>query len=979
MKGRQKTRLTGRRRIGTEKSGPADELAFQSRNPRLQKSESREQARLREARTDGVPWHKWGPYLSERQWGTVREDCGSNGDAWNYFTHDHARSRAYRWGEDGIAGFCDDEMRLCFALGLWNGKDPIIKERLFGLTPSEGNHGEDVKECYFYLDATPTNSYAKMLYKYPQAAFPYQDLVQTNKARSQAEPEYELIDTGVFDGDRYFDVFVEYAKASPEDILIRISIINRGPDPGILYVLPHLWFRNTWWQRTGGPVPQLMAMPDAEDGPVIVADHCELGRRYLRGEISTNVLFTNNETNVERLFGMSNPNPYVKDGINNFIVQGRRDAVNLERTGTKAALAYRLSLAPGVCRTVRLRLNQDATGKGFLGPSFEKIFSERQREANEFYAEIIPRSAGAEKSQMMREGFAGMLWSKQVYIYDVNRWLKDQSLTTNTDGPVRNSHWFHLDSHEIVSVPDKWEYPWFSAWDSAFQTVPLALLDPDYAQQQFSLMLREGYQHPNGQLPGCENNFDEVNPPMHAWAALFNYRLTKHTGDGRALELLKGAFHKLLLNFAWWVNRKDVRGRNVFEGGFLDVDNISMLDRNIPLPSGGCLELADGTAWMVFFAQNMLAISLELALHDPVYEDMAIRFYEHFILIASAMGRLGDAADSMWDEADGFFYNVLRLPDGSTRRLKVRSTVGLLPLCAVVVYPEEVVRRLPRYLARVQWFEQNRPNLVACVSPPQSQGVNGRYMLAILDEVRLRRVLTRLLDPNEFLGDYGIRSLSRSHLQQPCIVEIGGKEYRVGYSPGESDSEPSNGNWRGPIWLPENALLLRALIHMYTFYGNAFTVECPTGSGKWMNLFEVAKELAGRLGKIFLRGKDGRRPVFGHDSRFQTDPHWPDHILFYEYFDGDTGAGHGASHQTGWTGLAPAFVYLFEKLDAERVLKEGLASFVSVIGELHAPKTPRRRQRPLIPKKPPLYRAAHRKRRVPPAVKRGQRTQSKNL
>jgi hypothetical protein len=960
MKGRKTTPSKAYRASAKEKQKHGEKFAFRSNGSRQPKSESREHARLEEARVSGVPWRKWGPYLSERQWGTVREDYSSNGESWNYFPHDHARSRAYRWGEDGIAGFCDEAMRLCFSVALWNGKDPILKERLFGVTPTEGNHGEDVKECYFYLDATPTSSYAKMLYKYPQAAFPYEDLVQTNKSKSRSEPEYELIDTGVFDGNRYYDVFVEYAKASPEDILIRITVTNRGPEPGVVYVLPHLWFRNTWWQRSGGPIPQLLLMRESEDKPVIVADHCELGRRYLHYAGATNVLFTNNETNVERLFGMANPNPHVKDGINNCIVQGRREAVNPERSGTKAAIAYRLALAPGVSRTVRLRLNEEAGGGDFLGSAFERIFNERQREANEFYGTIIPHSAGPEKSKMMREGFAGMLWSKQVYIYEVNRWLKEHSLTSNTEGPmpVRNSHWFHLDSHDVVSVPDKWEYPWFSAWDLAFQTVPLALLDPDFAQQQFSLMLREGFQHPNGQLPGCEENFDQVNPPLHAWAALFNYRLTKHTTNGRAIELLKGAFHKLLLNFAWWVNRTDVRGRNVFEGGFLDVDNISVLCQDTPLPEGGRLEHADGTAWMVFFAQNMLGISLELALHDQIYEDIAIRFYEHFILIASAMGRMGDAADSMWDETDGFFYNILRLPDGTTRRLKVRSTVGLLPLCAVIVYPEEVAHRLPRYMARVQWFEQHRPNLVACISPPRNQGVNGRYMLAILDEVRLRRVLARLLDPNEFLSDYGIRSLSRHHKDQPVLVEIGGKEYRVAYSPGESDSQPSdhNGNWRGPIWMPENALLLRALIHMYTFYGNEFTVECPTGSGRWMNLFEVAKELAGRIAKIFLRGKDGRRPVHGRDSRVQTDPSWPDHLLFYEYFDGDTGAGLGASHQTGWTGLAPAFVYLFETLNAESVLKQGFLSFVSAIAGTNKSQAHPAKKRPANQKKAALER-----------------------
>jgi hypothetical protein len=939
MKKRQTSASAKRRTASDKKRSDRHESSAASGSRQRSPGESQEQVRLREASVKGIPWRKWGTYLSERQWGTVREDYSQNGDAWKYFPHDHARSRAYRWGEDGIAGFCDDGMRLCFGVALWNGNDPILKERLFGLSPSEGNHGQDVKECYFYLDATPTGSYAKMLYKYPQAAFPYESLIQTNRSRNSTEPEYELTDTGVFDDDRYYDVFVEYAKAAPEDILIRISVVNRGPEPEVLYVLPHLWFRNTWSQRSGDQVPRLTMSSEHAGASVIMAEHPELGRRYLHFDAATTVLFTNNETNIDRLFGMPNLTPYVKDGINNFVVLGKRDAVNPERIGTKAAVLYRLELSPGTSRNLNLRLSDEAaSARKPLDATFEKIFDERQQEANEFYRAIIPSSAGAEKSQMMRQGFAGMLWNRQVYIYEVDSWLKEHSLTENGNGPVaiRNSQWFQMDSHDVVSMPDKWEYPRFSAWDLAFGSVPLALLDADFAEKQLCLMLREGYQHPNGQLPSSEENFDEVNPPMHAWAALFNYRLSKKTVGDQALETLRGSFHKLLLNFIWWANRRDSQGRSVFEGGFLDVDNINVFDRHIALPEGGRLEMADGTAWMAFFAQGMLAISLELALHDRVYEDLAIKFYEHFLLIASAMGRLGNKGDSMWDEADGFFYNVLRLPDGTTRRLKVRSTVGLLPLCAVVVYPAEVVQHLPRFMERIRWFELHRPNLVACVSPPRCQGVNGRYMLAILDEVRLRRVLARLLDPNEFLSDYGIRSLSRSHLENPCVFEIDGKEYRISYSPGESDSAApgSNGNWRGPIWMPENALLLRALLHMYTFYGNEFKVECPTGSGCWMNLFEVAKELAARLSRIFLPAKDGHRPVFGSHTRFQTDPLWREHILFYEYFNGDTGAGLGASHQTGWTCLAPAFVYLFETLSAEGVLEKGLASFVEAIAKI---------------------------------------------
>jgi hypothetical protein len=912
-----------------------------------------EEKRLRDARDAGVPWRKWGPYLSERQWGTVREDYSNNGDAWSYFSHDQARSRAYRWGEDGLAGFCDNGMRLCFSVALWNGNDPILKERLFGLTPAEGNHGQDVKEYYYYLDATPTTSYAKMLYKYPHAAFPYEALIQLNRSRGPDEPECELIETGVFKDNRYFDVFVEYAKETPEDILIRITVVNRGPETAVIHVLPQLWFRNTWWQRPGSPVPRLMLEQSRASSPVIIADHPELGLRYLHCPSAAAMLFTQNETNVERLFGVSNRSHHVKDGINDFVVLGRRDAVNSEHTGTKAAALHHLSIGPGASETIRLRLTDVMLSRHDLnGPAIDAIFAKRRREADEFYGAIFPAAAGPDKVAMMRQGFAGLLWSKQVYIYQVNSWLKERSLASE-DGPVpiRNSQWFHFDSHDVLSVPDKWEFPWFSAWELAFQTVPFTLIDPDFASQQFELVLREGYQNPDGQLPGTEQNFDEVHPPIHAWAALFNYRLSRRTSGRRALEELKGSFHKLLLNFAWWINRKDVRGRNIFEGGFLDVDNVGVFDRRIPLPQGGHLEQADGTAWMAFFAQNMLAISLELALHERVYEDMAIRFYEYFVLIASVMGRLGDAGDAMWDEADGFFYNVLRLPNGDTRRLKIRSMIGLLPLCAATVYPREVITRLPRFMERLRWFEENRPNLIACTNSSRKPGVKGRYLLGILDEVRLRRVLARMLDPNEFLSSHGIRSLSRYHLENPCVFEVGGKEYRVGYAPGEPDSCTSEGNanWRGPIWMPENGLIIRALLHMYTYYGNDFTVECPTGSGHWLNLFEVARELVGRLARIFLRDKNGQRPVYGDNTTFQNDPNWNSYFTFHQYFHGDTGKGLGASHQTGWTVLAPFFLYLFESMDADQVLNEGLSSVMSI---LHPPP-------PAAPGRPPHGRPAH--------------------
>jgi hypothetical protein len=873
-----------------------------------------EHERLRQAREAGTPWRKWGSYLSERQWGTVREDYSSNGDAWNDFPHDHARSRAYRWGEDGIAGYSDDQMRLCFAVALWNGRDPILKERLFGLTNGEGNHGEDVKEYYFYLDATPTHSYQRMLYKYPQAEFPYGQLIQNNRSRSRGELEYELLDTGVFDRDRYFDVVVEYAKESPEEILIRISVTNRGPEAADLRVLPQLWFRNSWWRSPDARRPSLAQGARRKGAQSIIAVHPELGMRYLICENPGELLFTENETNEIRLFGRPNPTLYVKDGINDYIVEGRRPAVNPEGKGTKAAAHYAWFLEAGETRMLRLRLTERAPGSRqdpFAG--FDATFAVRVREADEFYAAITPASLDADHARVLRQGFAGMVWTKQAYLYDLSLWLRERGvdLATGRETSVRNRDWFHMMNADLISMPDKWEYPWYAAWDLAFHSITLAFIDPDFALQQLELVLRERYAHPNGQIPAYEWNFGDVNPPVHAWASVFNYRLQRQLLGDRALVSLRRSFHKLLLNFTWWVNRKDRNGRNVFEGGFLGLDNIGVFDRSAPLPTGGYLEQADGTAWMALFSQNMLEMAIELALDDPTYEELAIKFYEHFIWIASAMDQAGDAGH-MWDEDDGFYYDVLRLPDGTATRLKVRSMVGLLPLCAVTVYSREVLTRLPEFTERVRSFNQRHPDLLRNINPPGHPGVNGRRMLSVLDESKLRRVLARMLDPNEFLSDYGIRSLSRYHRDHPYVFRSGADEQQVPYLPAESDSGlfGGNSNWRGPIWMPVNVLLIRALMQLYSYYGDEFTIECPTGSGHRMTLFEVGREISRRLQRIFLQDESGRRPVYGASAKFQNDPHWRDHILFYEYFHGDNGAGVGASHQTGWTGLVSALMCL---------------------------------------------------------------------
>jgi hypothetical protein len=889
-----------------------------------------EQGRLDASREQQVPWKKWGPYLSERQWGTVREDYSDNGDAWQYFSHDQARSRAYRWGEDGLAGIADDQQRLCFALALWNGKDPILKERLFGLTNSEANHGEDVKEYYFYLDSTPTHSYMKYLYKYPQAAYPYSQLVETNRGRSRTEFEYELLDTGVFDDDRYFDVFVEYAKAGPDDILIKISAHNRGPQTAELHVLPTLWFRNWWSWEAGAERPGLNQVGSSG---VIKAVDPEMGERYCYCEGDVPLLFTENETNTQRIFGAPNRSPYVKDGINNYVVAGERGAVNPERRGTKAAAHYHLSVGPGEARIVRLRLSPVAlsptNGGGAFGKGFEDIVEARRREADEFYGALTPASFTADQANVMRQALAGMLWSKQFYFYDVDKWLEERGsdpFKADRRAAPRNDRWHHMYNGDVLSMPDKWEYPWYAAWDLAFHVIALTLVDPDFGKDQLKLMLRERYMHPNGQIPAYEWNFGDVNPPVHAWSTIFTYRLEKNARGEGDRDWLKSSFQKLLLNFTWWVNRKDRSERNVFEGGFLGLDNIGVFDRSAPLPTGGYLEQADGTAWMTLFCENMMEIAAELALTDPDYADIAPKFIEHFLWIASAMTHLGQGT-GMWDEEDGFFYDVLRLPDGSAQRLKVRSMVGLLPLCAATVFDGTVLGMYPELAARMRRFLKSRPEVHASIHDPTKVGVAGRRLASILDETKLRRVLAVMLDENEFLSPFGLRSLSRFHEKHPYVFHTANQTFTVSYLPAESDTGMfgGNSNWRGPIWIPVNALIVRALLHYYTYFGDAFTVECPTGSGRHMTLYQVAEEISRRLASMFLRGRDGRRPVYGGAEKFQTDPHWRDCVLFYEYFHGDNGAGLGASHQTGWTGVVARLMHLFATIKPEALLQQGKA------------------------------------------------------
>ena len=893
--------------------------ANEERSP-LSYLEVTEQKRLNEAREKGIPWKKWGPYLSERQWGTVREDYSNDGNAWDYFSHDQARSRVYRWGEDGLAGFSDHKQQLCFALALWNGRDPILKERLFGLTNSESNHGEDVKEYYFYVDSTPTHSYMKYLYKYPQAEYPYLDLVETNRHRSRDEMEYELLDTGVFDQDRYFDVFVEFAKNSPEDVLIRISVHNRGPEQARIHVLPNLWFRNTW-AADGGEKPSLRA-----DRGAIHASHPQLGEYTLQCEGTPDLLFTENETNVARLWGQANPSPYVKDAFHEYVVSGKREAVNPSKTGTKAAPHYVLEVPSGGSKVVRLRLSDKRDGDAFA--KFDQIFASRAAEANEFYERITPKSLSDDERRVHRQALAGMLWSKQYYYFDLDRWLQEHDahpLIGSHKRSVRNAEWSHMLNSDVISMPDKWEYPWYAAWDLAFHTIALSLVDFDFAKEQLLLMLRTLYAHPNGQIPAYEWNFNDVNPPVHAWATLFLYRIELELGRAD-LRFLERSFQGLMLNFNWWVNRKDPEGRNVFAGGFLGLDNIGVFDRSAPLPTGGYLDQADGTAWMAFYCLCMLEIAVTLTEYDSMYEEVAFRFFEHFAWITYAMDRIGPNQESMWDEGDGFFYDLLHFPNGEAARLKIRSMVGLLPLCAATVFEHGTFAKHPRMFELLNLFRKRHPEVAKKViraDDPSVGGYEGRRLASVCDKQKLQRILAYVLDENEFLSPFGIRSLSKYHQDHPFVFYLHGQEYKVQYLPAESNTGMfgGNSNWRGPIWMPVNALLIRGILLMYPFYGPDFKVECPTGSGKYLNLFEVAQELGRRLSRIFLRDASGQRPVYGGTKKFQEDPHWRDYISFYEYFHGDNGAGLGASHQTGWTGLVARVIDLFARLTPESALR----------------------------------------------------------
>jgi hypothetical protein len=880
-----------------------------------------EQKRLNEAREAGIPWKKWGPYLSERQWGTVREDYSSDGNAWDYFSHDQSRSRAYHWGEDGIGGISDDKQRLCFALALWNERDPILKERLFGLTNNEGNHGEDAKEYYFYIDSTPTHSYMKYLYKYPQGEFPYRDLVETNRQRSREEFEYELLDTGVFADDRYFDVFVEYAKDGPEDLLIRITVHNRGPETARLRLLPALWFRNTW---SWGEDDRKPLLREAAPG-VIQAAHWDLGQYWLYCDGNPEMLFTENETNAQRLWGQPNASAYVKDAFHAYVVSRDREAVNPSRVGTKAAAHYELEVPGGGSETVRLRLTNAIASHPFK--SFEAGFEKRIADADEFYCRITPQSLNEDQRRVHRQALAGMLWSKQFYYFDLDRWLvehKSHPLLDAAGHVARNMEWFHMLNADIISMPDKWEYPWYAAWDLGFHTLALSLVDFDFAKDQLLLMLRSLYFHPNGQIPAYEWNFSDVNPPVHAWATLFLYKMERALGRSD-IRFLERSFQALTLNFNWWINRKDPSGRNVFAGGFLGLDNIGVFDRSAQLPTGGSLEQADGTAWMGFYCQCMMEIALILSEYDSIYEEVVFKFLQHFIWIAYAMDRIGEHEDDMWDEQDGFFYDVLRLPGGQATRLKVRSMVGLLPLCASTMYEANIEAKHPKLVELVDLFKKRHPELVAHVAPTEKgfMGYKGRRLFSLLSKTKLERVLGYLLDENEFLGPYGIRSVSRYHLHHPFSFWVGDKEYTVKYLPAESDTGMfgGNSNWRGPVWMPVNMLIIRGLLNLYSFYGDEFKVQCPTGSGRYMTLFEVAKEIETRLAGTFLRNENGQRPVYGGTQKFQEDPHWRDLILFYEYFHGDNGAGLGASHQTGWTGTVATLMDIFGRFDARRLLE----------------------------------------------------------
>jgi hypothetical protein len=868
---------------------------------------TQEEIRLSDSTSRRKHWKRWGPYLSERAWGTVREDYSAGGTAWDFFPHDHARSRVYRWNEDGLAGISDRHQHTCFALALWNERDSILKERIFGLTGNEGNHGEDVKEYYFYLDSTPTHSYMKYLYKYPQAEFPYAQLVEENRRRGKDQPEFELLDTGVFNDNRYFDVFVEYAKVDAEDILIKISIANRGPETANLRVLPTVWFRNVWDWGRGESRPGLRQMTSTPD-PIIELNHPRADDMWLHCQGFPELLFTENETNAQRLFGSENRTPHVKDGINDYIVHGIKDAVNPRLAGTKAAAHYKLSIGAGQTAVVKLRLTSSELPDRSAFDKFDETFALRQREADEFYATVIPQDLSADAQNVMRQGLAGMLWSKQFYHYVVKDWLEGDP--GNPPPPAerwngRNHEWMHLYNADVISMPDKWEYPWYAAWDLAFHCIPLALVDSDFAKEQLVLMLREWYMHPNGQIPAYEWAFGDVNPPVHAWAAWRVYKIDKKRHGKGDRAFLERVFHKLLLNFTWWVNRKDAEGMNIFQGGFLGLDNIGVFDRSAPLPTGGYIEQSDGTSWMAMYTLNLLAIAMELAKEDPAYEDVASKFWEHFLFIAHAMSHRGHNSMGLWNEEDGFFYDVLKLPDGGHFPMKIRSMVGLIPLFAVETLEPRVLDRLPGFKRRMEWFIDNRPDLTENLACMRTEGMGERRLLSIADEGQLRSLLRYMLDENEFLSPHGIRALSRFHHDHPYQLQVNGMEHRVDYEPAESRTGlfGGNSNWRGPVWFPVNFLLIESLQKFHHYFGDEFKVEFPTGSGKMMTLWNIAGELSRRMTATFLRDEQGRRPVFGNLEKFQNDPHWRDLILFHEYFNGDSGAGVGANHQTGWTGV----------------------------------------------------------------------------
>jgi hypothetical protein len=879
-----------------------------------------EEKRLRESEQRSRHWKRWGPYLSERAWATVREDYSHGGTAWEYLPHDHARSKAYRWNEDGIAGISDRHQDICFAIALWNGRDPILKERLFGLTGNEGNHGEDPKELYFYLDSTPTHSFMRYLYKYPQREFPYHALVAENQRRDRTAREYELMDTGVFDDHRYFDVYVDYAKASPEDILIQIEVVNRGPETAELHLLPTIWFRNTWSWGHASSKPVLLrgrGLPDQVQVPpevqTIELQQPHYGTRWLVCEDSPELLFTENETNYRRLYNMDNHTPYVKDGINDYVVGGICSAVNPDGVGTKAAARYRLEVPPGETAKVRLRFFNSETHGELFGQAFDQIFDQRRREADEFYCTVIPDKLSDDARNVMRQAFGGLLWSKQFYHYVVKDWLHGDPghpspPTDRFNG--RNREWGHIYNADVISMPDKWEYPWYAAWDLAFHAMPLALVDSEFAKEQLALMVREWYMHPSGQLPAYEWAFSDVNPPVHAWASWRVYKIEKKRRGKGDRVFLQRIFHKLLLNFTWWVNRKDAEGRNVFQGGFLGLDNIGIFDRSAPLPTGGYIQQADGTGWMAMYSLNLLAIALELAQEDPSYEDVASKFWEHFLYIANAMNHLGGESVGMWHEQDGFYYDMLCLPHGERVPLQIRSMVGLIPMFAVLTLEPQWVEKFPGFRRRMEWFIQHRPDLTSNVASMSAAGQGERRLLSIMNPQQLRRVLSVMLDENEFLSPYGIRALSRVHKDKPYSLRVGDSEYRVSYEPAESSTGVfgGNSNWRGPIWFPVNYLIIESLQKFHHYLGDDFKVECPTGSGQMKTLWEVAAEISRRLTHIFLRRPDGSRPVHGNNGPFATQSEWQDLVLFYEYFHGDDGSGLGASHQTGWTGLVAKLI-----------------------------------------------------------------------